>query len=173
MSRKTIIFSVVAFLIVLNSAAVAGLYLFGYIFQPSVEALEVERLALEKQQKEAEDAIKYAHLEPLPEFKSRVGYVTSMGEAIAICERALKERETLRKSSAVNHIESRYLPHIEQYKIFLDYETIPLIKGGEPKFIKVICEVEEATKLISTWKPTQAKQAEQAKQVEQVEQVEQ
>ena len=158
MSRKAIISSVFVLLLVLNSATLAVLYFLGYVFQPSVEALEIERLALEKRQKETENAIKYAHLEPLPEFKSRVGYVASMGEAVEICERALQEKEILHKSWSINHIESRYLPHIEQYKIFLDYETIPLLRGEELKSLKVICEVDEATKRMSRWKPIKVKQ---------------
>jgi uncharacterized protein YoaH (UPF0181 family) len=152
MSRKSTILSIVTLLVLINGVVVAGLYFLGYIFQPSPEDIAAEKLALEEQQKAAEDVIKYAHLEPLPEFKSRVGYVVSMGEAVAICEKTLQEKEKARKSWAVNHIESRYLPHIEQYKIFLDYVTIPPA-NEEPKSMKVICEVEEATKQVSNWKP--------------------
>jgi hypothetical protein len=152
MSRKSTILSIVALLILINGAVVAGLYVLGYIFQPSLEEIAAEQLVLKQQQKAAEDAIKYAHLEPLPEFTSRVGYVASMGEAVEICEKTLQEKEKANKSWAVNHIESRYLPHMEQYKIFLDYVTIPLT-DEEPKRMKVICEVEEATKEVSNWKP--------------------
>ena len=152
MSRKSTILSIVALLIVINSGVVAVLYFLDYIFQPTPEEIAAEKLALEQQQKAAEDAIKYAHLEPLPEFKSRVGYVASMGEAVEICENTLQEKETARKSWSINHIESRYLPHLEQYKVFLDYVTIPSV-GEEPKSMKVICEVEEATKQVSNWKP--------------------
>ena len=152
MSRKSTILSIAILLIVINGAVVAGLYFLGYIFQPSAKDIAEEQLALEQQQKAAEDAIKYAHLEPLPEFKSRVGYVASMGEAVEICEKTLQDKEKARKSWSINHIESRYLPHIEQYKVFLDYVTIPLA-DEEPKSMKVICEVEEATKQVSNWKP--------------------
>lgn len=158
MSRKSIIIYILSFLLLINTSILAGLYFLGYILQPTAEEIAAEQQALEAMRKEAEDAAKYAHLEPLPEFKSRVGYVASMGEAIEICERALQEKETARKSWSINHIESRYLPHVEQYKVFLDYETIPSM-GQEAKYIKVICEVEEATKNISTWKPTPAKQS--------------
>lgn len=158
MSRKLIVIYILSLLLFINVSLLAGLYFLGYILQPTAEDIAAELEALEQQRKAAEDAEKYAHLEPLPEFKSRVGYVASMGEAVEICERALQEKETARKSWAINHIESRYLPHVEQYKIFLDYQTIPSL-GEEAKYIKVICEVEEASKVISTWKPTPAKRS--------------
>jgi hypothetical protein len=151
MSRKGLFISVLGFVVLLNSAVLGTLYMAGIIWQPSVQELEAIRLAEEALQKEADQAIKYAHLEPLPEFKSKANYVKSMGEAINICETALHEKVPVRKSWAVNHIESRFLPHIEQYKVFLDYETIA-VKGEEIKKKKVTCEVEEATKIISNWK---------------------
>jgi hypothetical protein len=133
-----------------NGAVLGVLYRSGIIWKPSIEEIEAERLAQEKIKKAAADAIKYAHLEPLPEFKSRASYVASMGEAIRICEKTLHEKEPGRKSWAINYIESRFLPSMELYKVFLDYETIvPL--GEEPKIMKVTCEVDETTKLIANW----------------------
>lgn len=151
MSRKFLLIGFLGFIVVLNGAVLGTLYVAGVIWQPSVEALEEKRLAEEAIKKEAEDAARYAHLEPLPEFKSKVGYVASMSEAIRICETALHEKVPGRKSWAVNHIESRFLPAIEQYKVFLDYETIAAL-GEEVKKKKVTCEVEEPTKVISNWK---------------------
>lgn len=151
MPRKTIIVSIVLFLLVLNGAALGVLYLKGYIFKPTPEEIEAEKAEQERLRREVAEATRYDYLEPLPEFTSRVGYVASMGEAVDICERRLQEQETANKSWSINYIESRYSPNIEQYKIFLDYVTIPLA-AEEPKMVKVICEVEEATKIISNWK---------------------
>jgi hypothetical protein len=137
-------------LFVVNGAILGVLYRNGIILQPSIEELEAERLEQKEIKKAAADALKYAHLEPLPEFKSRANYVASLGEAIRISENKLHEKEPGRKSWAINYIESRYLPSMELYKVFLDYETIvPL--GEEPKIMKVTCEVDETTQLITNW----------------------
>ncbi len=155
MSRKSLFIRSIVLLLVINGVTLGGLYMAGIIWQPTEAELEALRLAEEKAKKEAEDALKYAHLEPLPEFKSRVGYVSSMGEAISICEATLHEKESARKSWAVNYIDPRYLPHMELYKVFLDYETI-VPSGEEPKVMKVTCEVEEPTKVVSNWKAMKA-----------------
>ncbi len=151
MSPKLVLAGFVGFILILNGAVLGTLYMAGVIWQPSLEELEEVRLAQEVLEKEAEEVARYAHLEPLPEFKSKVGYVASMSEAISICETALHERVPGRKSWAVNHIESRFLPAAELYKVFLDYETIAA-RGEEVKSKKVTCEVEEPTKVISNWK---------------------
>ncbi len=156
MSRKSLIITLVTCIIFVNSAVVLGLYVTGHIFQPTAEEIEAQRLAEEKARKEAEAAIKYAHLEPLPEFKSRIGYVASMGEAIGICEELLHTKEKSRKSWAINYIESRYVEPLELYKVFIDYETI-VPAGQEAKKMKVTCEVEEPTKVVSNWKAMPAK----------------
>ena len=151
MSRKLLFTSIGVFILLLNGAVFGTLYMTGVIWQPSAEEIEEQRLAEEALLKEAEDTARYAHLEPLPEFKSRVGYVASISEAISICETALHEKVPARKSWAVNYIESRFLPAQELYKIFLDFETIAAL-GEEVKKKKVTCEVEEATKNIANWK---------------------
>lgn len=135
----------------MNALIVGVLYFAGVIFQPSAEELEAQRLAEEKAKKEAEEAARYAHLEPLPEFKSRRSYVSSMGEAVEICEQKLHESEPGRKSWAVNYIESRYIPAKELYLIFIDYETIGSL-DKEPKIMKATCDVDEAKREIAAWK---------------------
>jgi hypothetical protein len=141
---------IVLALFVVNGAIVGVLYRRGIIWQPSVEELDADRREQKKIKKAAADALKYAHLEPLPEFKSRAKYVASMGEAISICEKRLHEKEPGRKSWAINYIESRFTPSMALYKVFIDYETIvPL--GEDPIIMKVTCEVDETTKLIANW----------------------
>lgn len=151
MSRKFLLMSSGIFLLLLNGAVLGTLYVAGVIWQPSAEEIEEQRLAEEALLKEAEEAARYAHLEPLPEFKSKAGYVANISEAISICEAALHEKIQGRKSWAVNYIESRFLPAQELYKIFIDFETIAAL-GEEVKRKKAICEVEEVTKNISNWK---------------------
>ncbi len=155
MSRKLLLIGGLVAAVVLNGAVLGTLYFAGIIWQPTKEELESQRLAEEAAAKEAADAAKYAHLQPLPEFKSRVGYVASMGEAIEICEQTLHEKEKARKSWAINHIESRYLAGSELYMVFLDYQTI-VPAGEEPKVMKVTCEVEEPTRVVSNWKAMKA-----------------
>ena len=154
-SRKLLIIISVAALLIINGIIIAVLYFSGLIFQPSAEELEAVRLAEEEAQRVAEETARYAHLEPLPEFKSKASYVASMSEAVDICEKILQEKEPGRKSWAVNYIESRHLPDKELYMVFLDYETIvPL--GEEPKIMKVTCEVIESTKTVENWKAMKA-----------------
>jgi hypothetical protein len=151
MSRKLLFIGIGVFIVLLNGAILGTLYAAGIIWQPSKAELEAQRLAEEALQAEAKEIARYAHLEPLPEFTSKSGYVANISEAISICETALHERIPVRKSWAVNYIESRYLSDIELYKIFLDFETIAE-RGEEVKQKKVTCEVEGATKVISNWK---------------------
>jgi hypothetical protein len=150
MSRKLLCIGSFVILLFVNGLVLGTLYFSGVIWQPTAEAIEAARLAEEKEKQAAEDAIKYAHLEPLPGFKSRANYVASMGEAISICEKMLHEKEPGKKSWAINYIESRFLPAEELYKVFLDYETI-VSMDEEPKIMKVTCDVEEATKMVSNW----------------------
>ena len=152
-SRKKLLTVGAATVVVMNALIVGTLYFAGVIFQPSQEELEAQRLAEEEAKKEAEMAAKYAHLEPLPEFKSKAKYVSSMGEAVDICERKLNDTEPGRKSWAVNYIESRHLPHKELYLIFIDYETIGSV-NKEPKMMKATCDVDEAKKEVAAWKAT-------------------
>jgi len=154
-SRKLLVIASVAVLFLVNGSIITVLYLSGVIFQPSAEELEIVRLAEEEAKRAAEEIARYEHLEPLPEFKSKAGYVTSMSEAVDICETMLQEKEPGRKSWAVNYIDSRYLSERELYIVFLDYETIvPL--GEEPKVMKATCEVIESTKKIENWKAMKA-----------------
>lgn len=155
MSRKALLGMVAVFILVLNAAVLGSLYLAGIIWQPTEAELEAIRLAEEEAKKAAELEARYSHLEPLPEPVSRVGYVRSLGEAVTICENTLQTKEKARKSWSVNYIESRYVDAIGLYKIFIDYETIPPA-GQEKKYMKVTCEVEEATKVVSNWKPMKA-----------------
>ena len=151
MSRKLLLVCSIGVILVVNTVLLGSLYLGGVIFQPTAAELEAQRIADEKAKKAMADAIKYAHLEPLPEFKSKANYVASMGEAVDICERKLHDFERSIKSWAVNYIESRYLPEKELYLIFIDYQTIPLT-GEEPKVMKATCDVDEAKKEVAAWK---------------------
>lgn len=150
MSRKSLIIMGVVVIAVLNTVTMGSLYFLGVIWQPSQEELDAQQRALDEAEKAQADAIKYAHLEPLPEFKSRVGYVKSMGEAIHLCETTLNEKETAPKSWAVNYVESRYLPAKEIYMIFIDYETV-VPAGQDAKIMKVTCDVDETSKAIVNW----------------------
>ncbi len=146
MSRKQLFIAAGVFLLLINGSILGTLYFAGIIGQPSQEEL----LALKAEEEAAANALKYAHLEPLAEFKSKADYVANMGEAISICEAELHIKELATKSWAVNHIESRYVASTEMYMVFIDYETVVGI-GETPKAIKVTCEVEEATKLVANW----------------------
>jgi len=147
MSRKRLIISGIVVILLVNGSIFGTLFLVDWLQGPSPEELKAMR---EAEEAAALEAV-YAKLPPLPEFKSKVTYIRTMGEAISICETKLNTAVPERKSWEVNMIESRYIQSSEVYKIFLKYQTLATI-NQESKTFKVTCEVSGEKKMVEIWK---------------------
>lgn len=147
MSRKRLILLGISLIVIINGSIFGTVYIVDWLQGPSSEELDALR---EAEEQAALDAI-YASLPPLPEFKSKASYLHSIGEAISLCEDKLHASVSVGKSWEVNMIESRYVPAMELYKIFLEYETLTTVDHPAQRF-KVTCEVSGEKKSVELWK---------------------
>lgn len=149
MSKKQLIIIGVSLLVIVNGSIFGTLYLVELFRGPTAEEIAAQK---EAELQAVKDAI-YAGLEPVAEFKSKVNYIKSIGEAVGICENKLQDTVTQPKSWEVNMIESRYLREQELYKIFLLYQTASTATQ-ESQLFKVLCEVSGETRIVELWKAT-------------------
>ena len=140
-----LIVMIVVTLVVVNASIFGTLWLIDYLEGPSKQDLYDLRQA---EVQSAQQAI-YDQLEPLEE-KSRIGYLSNMGEAIDICEAKLHAVQPKGKSWQIK-IDSKYSAANEKYYIFLEYHT--LAKKDKPsEAFEVTCEVLEENGNIENWK---------------------
>ena len=147
MSRKHLLLTGFIVLLLVNGSIFGTLYILAWLQGPTPEELAALR---EAEQQAALDAI-YAQLPPLEPFKSKINYLRSIGEAIALCEDKLHESVSGRKSWEINMIESRYIQELELYKIFLNYQT-PATIDMPMKGYEVACEVSGEKRTVESWK---------------------
>ncbi|MGH1486147.1 MAG: hypothetical protein ACRBCI_07990 [Cellvibrionaceae bacterium] len=146
MSQKKLIIMGALLLLIVNGSIFGTIYVVDMLAGPSKEELLALR---EAEQRAALDSV-YAKLPPLEEFKSKARYVHSMGQAIGLCENKLHQEVTERKSWEVNMIESRYLAHVEEYKIFIKYETAATQEKPQKK-VEVECVVSGEKRSVEAW----------------------
>jgi len=140
-----LIIMLVATLVVVNASIFGTMWLIDYLEGPSKQELYDLRQA---EVQSAQQAL-YDQLDPL-ESKSRIGYLSNMGQAIDICEAKLHTVEAEGKSWQVK-IDSKYVGAQEKYYIFIEYQT--LAKKDKPsKSFEVTCEVLEESGTIENWK---------------------
>lgn len=137
MTLKKLLLITISALFLINGSILVTLFSAGVFDSPEVES--------------DDGSAKDPNLAPVDEFKSKIHYVQSLGEAISICERRLAQTDQRPKSMSVNDIESRYDSANELYIIFLDYKTVA--KFDEPtEGFDINCEVDAESKSISSWK---------------------
>ena len=140
-----LIIMVVATLLVVNASIFGTLWLLDHLAGPSKQELYDLRQA---QVQNAQQAL-YDQLDPL-DTKSRIGYLSNIGQAIEICENKLHALQPEGKSWQIK-IDSKYESTQEKYYIFMEYHT--LAKKDKPsEAFEVTCEVLAENGNIENWK---------------------
>lgn len=142
---------VVATLLVVNASIFGTLWLLDYLAGPSKQELYNLRQA---EVQTAQQAL-YDKLEPL-ETKSRIGYLSNIGQAIEICENKLHSVQPEGKSWQIK-IDSKYVESQEKFYVFMEYHT--LAKKDKPsEAFDVTCEVLAESGNIENWKASALEQ---------------
>jgi len=140
-----LIIMIVVTLVVVNASIFGTLWLLDHLAGPSKQELYDLRQA---EVQTAQQAL-YEKLDPL-DTKSRVDYLSNIGQAIDICENKLHAVQPEGKSWQIK-IDSKYVSDQEKYYIFMEYHT--LAKKDEPsKAFEVTCEVLAESGNIENWK---------------------
>ena len=132
-------------LLLVNASIFGTLWLIDYLAGPSQQELFEQRQAAVA----AEQQAIYDQLEPL-DTKSRIGYLSSMGQAIDICENKLHSVKAEGKSWLIKQ-DSKYVDSQEKFYIFLEYHTLAL-KDKPSEVFEVTCEVLAENGNIENWK---------------------
>lgn len=106
------------------------------------------------------DKYKFTPAAELPEVESRLTRINSISEAMYLCGDKTDASSSTPKSYAFDHNASYYNPELDVYMVFLTLET-PSTAGAEGTLSDVTCEVEAATKNITSFKITAKSQEEE------------
>lgn len=132
-------------LMVVNASIFGTLWLLDHLAGPSPQDLyDLRQVEVQT----AQQAL-YDKLDPL-DTKSRIDYLSNIGEAIDICENKLHDVQAKGKSWQIK-IDSKYVAAQEKYYIFMEYHT--LAKKDQPsEAFDVSCEVLAENGNIENWK---------------------
>lgn len=146
-----LIILLIATLLIVNASIFGTLWLIDYLEGPSKQELYDLRQA----EVQAAQQSLYDKLDPLDK-KSRLGYLSNIGQAIEICENKLHSVQAEGKSWQVK-IDSKYVAAQEKYYIFMEYHTLAR-KDKPSEAFDVSCEVLAENGNIENWKASPVEQ---------------